>query len=165
MTIQGISSIASTFRNSYFSSKNLSVQSDETQQSNVQEIDGPPPGPSPSAPPELNIDTDGDDLWSESEMSMFSENMGLSIDTSEIISMYDTDGDGKISAEEEKAMAEDNAFNLSAPSESLGSTEGTVSSEQTEVQHTSEIFNQMMLAYMRSGSEQEGYSSLLDLAL
>jgi hypothetical protein len=63
-------------------------------------------------PPELNIDTDNDELWNETEISEFIEAENLDVNASEIVSNYDTDGDSMINSEEREAMRVDNAFNL-----------------------------------------------------
>lgn len=70
-------------------------------------VGGPPP-----KPPEMNIDTNNDDLWSEEEITEFVESENLDANASEIIGKYDFDGDSTINSDEREAMRVDNAFNI-----------------------------------------------------
>lgn len=71
-----------------------------------------------------DLDTDSDGLWSTEEIDTFASDTGISIDTDEIISTYDTDGDGAINEDERVALGRDNAFNLPSPKDMMNQMKG-----------------------------------------
>ena len=65
-----------------------------------------------------DLDSDSDGSWSTSELedyASYSEStLGISLNTSDILSTYDTDEDGSIDADERVALAKNDAFKLSS---------------------------------------------------
>lgn len=108
-----------------------------------------------------DLDTDSDGLWSTEEIDTFASDTGISIDTDEIISTYDTDGDGAINEDERVALGRDNAFNLPSPKDMMNQMKGfspppniqqsnessTSLFTETEESTTSQLIQQLMEAY------------------
>jgi len=132
---------------------------------------GPPP-----KPPELNLDTDDDDLWSEEEISEFIESENLDVNASNIIGKYDVDGDSTINSNEREAMREDDAFNLKAlQSEGPGGPRGNPPPEMTMIGKeeeessddtiTNTFLKQFQAAYLNVSRDYTDVSSLFDVIL
>lgn len=109
----------------------------------------PPPPPSEAGDAMINsaIDTDEDDLWSTEELSAFSDSInsttGSSFDVEELMSKYDTNGDGSIDASERTAMKEDNALKLAPPQEQQEVNDN----QSIESNNVSSLLTKAMQAY------------------
>lgn len=63
-----------------------------------------------------NLDSDDDDSWSMEELENYAayiENLGISLDISEIMDSYDQDENGAIDSEERELLAEEDGLQLS----------------------------------------------------
>lgn len=58
-----------------------------------------------------NLDSNGDDSWSLDELKSF-ESESATFNSEDVMSTYDTDGDGVINSSERETLASDNALNL-----------------------------------------------------
>ncbi len=138
MTISGVSSNAymnySSYRTTgaYSSSQSATGNTNQTQQINGRP-DGPPPPPrggggKGGGMKGPDLDTDSDGLWSTEELEEFaataSSEFGVTIDTENILSTYDTDGDGSINSDERVALGENKAFNLPSPKDMMHQMRG-----------------------------------------
>ena len=77
-----------------------------------------------------NLDSNGDDSWSLDELKSF-ESESATFNSEDVMSTYDTDGDGVINPSERETLASDNALNLediqsSMMSESQGDRKSVV---------------------------------------
>lgn len=146
-----------------------SVASAVSSSDQTQKTDGPPPPPPGGGQGQgPNVDTDGDDAWSSSELEEYasysSGTLGIELDTDSIMSTYDTDGDGTISSEEQVSLAENNAFNLPSPNDmsrqmtgfsQLGyqmTTEGSSVSSISSSSNSAQAFEQLLMAYNQDSS-------------
>ena len=136
MTISGVSNNVimqySAYRTTgaYASTTSAASTSQESQkvQGAKGRPDGPPPPPKGGGKGGPNLDTDSDGLWSTEELEEYatyaSSEMGISIDTENILSTYDTDEDGSISSDERVALGNANAFNLPSPKDMMNQMNG-----------------------------------------
>lgn len=152
-----------------------------TDQEAVQGAGGGPGGPGGPPPPPKggegkmqgpDLDTDSDGVWSTEELEEFatyaSENMGINIDTENILTSYDTDGDGSINSDERVALGEDNAFNLPGPQEMMqqmrgfgpppniqeaGSTTSSTSTDTDSSTISAQQIQQFLEAYNQQNTE------------
>ncbi len=168
MTIQGTGMIYSLQQNGFFSSTNLAIQNKNSEQQGGPQGVGKPGGQGGKGGPppmELDLDTDADGLWSETEIDDFSAAMGLNLDASQIISMYDTDGDGGINSGEREALRVDNALNLPRPEQLMQMRSEFMGTQETESQMSQDIFGEALQAYLSSAKYQEEIVSILDVTL
>lgn len=127
MMINGVSSY------SPFTYASVSSTSSSDMTNGQQGLEGPPGGGKPHGPggpkggkppkgPDLDTDKDGS--WSKTEIEDFasyaSEELGISLDVDEIMSKYDTDGDGTINSSERKELGKNNGLQLPPPEELQG---------------------------------------------
>ncbi|MFA6807889.1 MAG: hypothetical protein WCR27_02730 [Eubacteriales bacterium] len=118
---------------------------------------GPPAGgPPPSGP---DLDTDGDGSWSESEIEDYAsysqEVLGISLDSEEILSKYDSDEDGTISSDERVDLAKDNALQLPKPPQMVENSESNLESNFStmDAEDTrASLINQLLNAYSSSSN-------------
>lgn len=100
MTISNIS-------NSYLYSTNYSQANSTSRQTRKA-----PPNQANNALQGPNLDTNSDDSWSIDELKSF-ESQSSTFNSEEVMSKYDTDGNGEINSNEREALKDDNALNLS----------------------------------------------------
>lgn len=178
MSISGISA-SNTYNytnyrstSTYNTTATSTTQTDQTQNMRA---GGPPPGggkgpggPPPSQGPDLDSDSDGS--WSLSELEDYadysSESMGIELNTTDIMSTYDSDGDGSISSTEQEALAAANAFNLPSPNDMMNQMKGGRMSPVQEASSTdsiasleettsSDLIKQLIEAYNQSNYETQ----------
>lgn len=173
MTISGYSS--NTQYSNYQTTGTYANKTTSTSQQSkgTQNTQGKPDGPPP--PPKggkggPDLDTDSDGLWSTEELDEFaayaSTEMGIEIDTENILSTYDTDGDMSISSEEQASMAKDNAFKLPSPQDMMNQMKGFSSPPQiqsadqttTDYTDTSETINSEMIQKLIESYNQQNES-------
>lgn len=130
---------------------------------------GPPPGKGPAArsekPQGPNLDTDGDGVWSSTELKEYtnysSSVLGIELDSESIMNTYDKDGDGTINSEERSSLGKDNAFNLPAPQKMKHqmqgfnrqhppSTQNLSIAENSGQSSNAYLINRLMIAYNQS---------------
>ncbi|WP_105615262.1 EF-hand domain-containing protein [Vallitalea okinawensis] len=114
MTINSLSGYSSTS----YGYLNASRQDNQNQEGKIQQGPKGPGGPGRNAKPPKGpkLDTDNDGNWSKDELDEYaaysSEELGVSIDSEDLMNTYDQDGDGLIGSEEREVLIQDNALKL-----------------------------------------------------
>lgn len=173
MTISGYSSNSYLQYSGYSSTgtygSNTTTTTSSSQQSQGAQgkPDGPPPPPKGGGKGGPDLDTDSDGLWSSEELDDFasyaSSTMGIEIDTENILSSYDIDGDNAISSEEQENLAKDNAFNLPSPQDMMNQMRGfsappqiqSAEASTTEFTDTTESLNSDLIQKLIESYNQQ----------
>ncbi len=170
MSISGVSSLNSYYTSSLSGAFSSTSTSEDEEQGKVGKPDKPPQGPPPGPPPgegtQINSEDDTEKSWDSEDLTKFtqyaSDEYGVDLDVEELMTEYDSDGDGVLSESDVQSLLDDNGIELPPPppkpptSNSVEEQTGMMAQMQSTTSISADTFN--ILDYLSEDEEDEDES-------